>query len=95
MDREAAGTRAVGAWERLDDRTREIRPRSGDGRFSEWMQWLVQGNTNAGTTGGNRRTGGTRTLPGGRDRVARGEAAGLGPPGYVRSAPLSPNGSEC
>lgn len=39
---EFMGGALLGSWERLEDWTHEIRDRSGDEKFNEWMQWLVE-----------------------------------------------------
>ncbi len=67
---EFMGGALLGSWERLEDWTHEIRDESGDEKFNEWMQWLVEQ--------GYRRYGRSEPayrrhadwLPKGRDRVA-------------------------
>ncbi len=39
---EFMGGAVLGSWERLEDWTHEIRDRSGDEKFNEWMQWLAE-----------------------------------------------------
>ena len=39
---EFMGGALLGSWERLEDWTHEIRDRSGDEKFNEWMQWLAE-----------------------------------------------------
>ena len=39
---EFMGGALLGSWERLDDWTHEIRDESGNEKFGEWMQWLVE-----------------------------------------------------
>ena len=39
---EFMGGALLGSWERLEDWTHEIRDQSGDEKFNEWMQWLVE-----------------------------------------------------
>ena len=39
---EFMGGALLGTWERLEDWTQQIRDESGNEKFNEWMQWLVE-----------------------------------------------------
>ena len=39
---EFMGGALLGSWERLEDWTQQIRDESGNEKFNEWMQWLVE-----------------------------------------------------
>ena len=39
---EFMGGALLGSWDRIEDWTHDIRDRSGDEKFNEWMQWLVE-----------------------------------------------------